>query len=86
MGNATPLHRSRQRSASAPSGSSKRMKRNERLGPLSVALSLVVIVLLLAKGIESTFEQVLLAGAIGYVALEMLIYVRLRNQRERANR
>ena len=86
MGNAAPLHRSRQSPEGGSSGSNRRTKRNERLGVLSVAMSLVVIVLLLAKGIESTFDQVLLAVAVGYLAFETLIYVRLRNHRERANR
>lgn len=86
MGNAAPLHRSRQRPASGPSGSSGRTKRNERLAALSVVVSCVLIVLLLAKGVESTLDQVLLVGAVGYLAVEIFNHVRLRGQRERANR
>ncbi len=86
MGNAAPLHRNRQGLESGPSDPSKRTKRNERLAALSFVVSAIVLVWLLAKGVESTFDKVLLAVAIVYFAVEMFNYLRLRGQRERANR
>lgn len=86
MGNALRSIEADRDRRSGTSGSSSWTKRNQWLRLLSIVVSLGVLIGFLVKGITSTFDQLVVAGALVFFLLELVDYVRLRGQRERAYR